>query len=133
MEDYRLIFEEYQKVTEAGFSYARTSGADGQPKKQLAKFKRPKNDLKNSTSYSTASLPTGSGAKINVANIGAATGGIPEQEETNFKGSPRYVPVKEVHQMFQRMMKEVHTLYKQGNYKQMESKLEMMAMLSRNM
>lgn len=133
MEDYKLIFEEYQKVTEAGFSYARTSGADGQPKKQLAKFRRPKNDLKNSTSYSTNSLPTGPGAKVSIANVGAATGGIPEQEETDFKGSVRKVPVTEVHQMFQKLMKDVHALYNQGNYKQMESKLELMAMLSRNM
>lgn len=133
MEDYKLIYEAYEKVSEAGFSYAGNySNSTLQPKKQLAKFKSPKNDLKNSTSFSTASLPTGPQAKINVANMGSGSG-IAEQEETRDVGGVRKVPTSEVHVMFAKLMKEVHQLYKVGNYKQMESKLELMAMLSRNM
>lgn len=133
-DDYNLISEQYETIREAGFSYAGNySDSTLQPKKQLAKFRRPKNDLKNSTSYSTASLPTGSGAKVSIANISAPTGGFSEQEETDFNGAVRPVPVAEVHKMFHKMMQEVHGLYKQGKFKQMESKLEFMAMLSRNM
>lgn len=132
--DYNLISEQYNLVKEAGFSYAGNySDSTLQPKKQLAKFKRAKNDLKNSTSYSTASLPTGSGAKVSVANVTAPTGGFSEQEETDFSGTARKVPITEVHKMFHKLMNEVHQLYKKGNFKQMESKLELMAMLSRNM
>jgi len=130
MEDYKLIFEEYQKVTEAGFSYAGNySDSTLQPKKQLAKFRRAKNDIRNSTAPTTNSLPTSPGAKISMANMGASSGGIAEQEETN----ARKIPTNEVHNMFRKLMKEVHTLYNKGNYKQMESKLELMAVLTRNM
>ena len=132
-EDYNLIFEKYQQVTEAGFSYAGNySDSTEQPKRQLAKFRRAKNDLKNSTSYSTASLPTGPQAKINVANMGTGSG-LAEQEETDFNGTARHVPLSEVHAMYQKMMKEVHRLYKEKKFKQLESKLEFMAMLTRNM
>lgn len=134
MEDYKLIFEAYQKVNEAGFSYAGNySDSSEQPKRQLAKFKRPKNDLKNSTSFSTASLPTGPQAKINVANMGAGSGIAEQEETTDFNKTVKQVSVKDVHAMYNRLMKEIHDLYKKGKYKQIEGKLELMAMLSRNM
>jgi len=133
MEDYKHIYEAYQQVAEAGFSYAGNySSSTLQPKRQLANFRKPKNDLKNSISFSTASLPTGPQAKINVANMGSGSG-IAEQEETRDVGGVRKVPAGEVHTMFAKLMKDVHQLYKVGSYKQMESKLELMAMLSRNM
>lgn len=126
-QDYNLIFEKYQQVTEAGFSYA---GSDQQPKKQLAKFRYPKNDLKNSTSYSTASLPTGPQAKVNVANMSAGTG-FSEQEETDT--SDGSAPRSQIHNMYNKLMAEVHKLYKERKYKQLESRLELMAVLSRKL
>jgi hypothetical protein len=132
MEEYKQIFEAYQKINEAGFSYAGNySDSTQQPKKQLARFKRPKNDLKNSLGFSTGSLPTGPQAKINIAAMSPGTG-LPENEESDFKGIQK-VPTNKVHDMYNNKMKEAHRLYKEGNYKQLESTLELMSMLARNL
>lgn len=129
-DDYKLLYEQYQKVNEAGFSYARNySDSTEQPKKQLAHFKRPKRDNKNSTSFTTASMPGGT-RTINVAAMGTG-GGIAEQEETDAKSGD--VPSTQIHKMYNKLMSEVHDLYKKRKFKQIESKLEMMAILSRKM
>lgn len=129
MDDYKMISEAYSKIAEAQFSYAYNS-SDGQPKKQLAKFKRGVPD-KNSTAPTTASLPTGPQAKCNVAGMGPM-GGV-ENEERQIKGSPKYIHAKEVHEMYHKAMKQAHDLYKKGQFKQLEQKLELLAALARNL
>lgn len=131
MNDLNLIYEAYKNVNEAQFSYAGNySDSSEQPKKQLAKFRRPKPDFKNSSGLTTASLPGGT-RSVNIAAMGSG-GGLSENEETTFKGGGN-VPNKDVHSMYNKVMKEVHELYNQKKFKQLESKLELLAMLSRNL
>ncbi len=131
MEDYSQIYEAYKTIKEAGFSYAGNySDSSLQPKRQLAKFKRPKGDYKNSTAMTTASLPTG-GQKVNMAAMGSSGGIENNEEEVDLKGAS--VPASEVHNMYNKLMKDAHELYNKKNYKQLASKLEMMASLAKNL
>ena len=132
MEDYSQIYEAYKTIKEAGFSYAGNySDSTLQPKRQLAKFKRPKGDYKNSTAMTTASLPTG-GQKVNMAAMGSSGGIENNEEEINLKGGA-FIPVSQVHKMYSKLMKDAHELYNRKNYKQLAGKLEMMATLAKNL
>lgn len=132
MEDYKQIFEAYKTMQEANFSYAGNySDSSLQPKKQLARFKRPKGDYKNSTAMTTASLPTGC-QKVNMAAMGSGGGIENNEEEVNVKGVG-YVPANDVHKMYDKLMKEVHKLYSNKKYSQLQSKLELMAALAKNL
>ncbi len=132
MDDYKQIFEAYKEVNEASFSYAGNySDSTEQPKRQLAKFRRPKADIKNSTAPRTSMLPTSPGSKISMGAV-MSGGGIAENEETDIKGA-RPVPTSEVHNMFKKKINDVKNLYNQGNYKQLEATLELLVALSRNL
>jgi hypothetical protein len=132
MEDYNQIFEAYKTIKEAGFSYAGNySDSTLQPKRQLAKFKRPKGDYKNSTAMTTASLPTG-GQKVNMAAMGTGGGIENNEEQVNIKGIGK-LPSNEVHKMYNKLMKEVHTLYTNKKYSQLQGKLELMSSLAKNL
>jgi hypothetical protein len=131
MEDYSQIYEAYKTIKEAGFSYAGNySDSTLQPKRQLAKFKRPKGDFKNSNAMTTASLPTG-GQKVNMAAMGSSGGIENNEEEVDLKGTT--APASEVHNMYNKLMKDAHELYNRKNYKQLAGKLEMMATLAKNL
>lgn len=132
MEDYNQIFEAYKTIKEAGFSYAGNySDSTLQPKRQLAKFKRPKGDYKNSTAMTTASLPTG-GQKVNMAAMGSG-GGIENNEEKVTVKGVGTVSASEVHKMYNKLMKEVHDMYNKKNYSQLQGKLELMSVLAKNL
>lgn len=132
MDDYKQIFEAYQNVNEAGFSYAGNySDSTEQPKKQLAKFRRPRADIKNSTAPRTSMLPTSPGSKISMGAV-MSGGGIAENEESDFNGVSK-VPKDDVHKMFHKKMKQAHEQYKNKQYKQLEATLELMSMLARNL
>jgi hypothetical protein len=129
MDDYKLIFEKYKQMNEAGFSYAGNySDSTEQPKRQLAKFKIPRPDYRNSTGINTASLPGG----VRQVNIGAmgTGGGIGENEETiNVKGYGN-MSIKDINGIYNTVMKEVHALKANGDIEQLKPKLELLKTLA---
>lgn len=131
-DDYKMMFEAYQKIDEAGFSYfGNYSDSTEQPKRQLAKFKRPKPDYKNSTAINTASLPGGT-RQVNLAAIGTG-GGIAEQEETvDVKGAGK-MTISQLHKMYDKVMDEAHKLKDKKQHQQLVSKLELLASLAKHM
>lgn len=129
MDDYKLIFEKYKQMNEAGFSYAGNySDSTEQPKRQLARFRKPKPDYKNSTAMNTASLPGGT-TQINIAAMGTG-GGIGENEETiNVKGYGN-MSKRDIDGIYNTVMKEVHALKAKGDIEQLKPKLELLKTLA---
>jgi len=128
MDDYKLIFEKYKQMNEAGFSYAGNySDSTEQPKRQ-PRFRKPKPDYKNSTAMNTASLPGGT-TQINIAAMGTG-GGIGENEETiNVKGYGN-MSREDIHGIYNTVMKEVHALKAEGDIQRLKPKLELLKTLA---
>jgi len=129
MDDYKLIFEKYKQMNEAGFSYAGNySDSTLQPKRQLARFRKPIPDYKNSTAPTTDSLPGGV-RQINIAAMGTG-GGIGENEETiDVKGYGK-MSKKDIHGIYNTVMNEVHALKAKGDIQQLKPKLELLKTLA---
>lgn len=131
MEDYKLIFEQYQKVSEAQFSmWGNYNDSSEQPKKQLANFKRPKRDNKNSTSLTTASLPGGT-RTINIAAMGTG-GGIAENEEVEVKGYGKMTK-KQIRELHSKVKHQVLELKKKNNTSQLKPKLDLLNTLAKHL
>ena len=129
MDDYKLIFEKYKQMNEAGFSYAcNYSDSTEQPKRQLARFKIPRPDYKNSSAINTASLPGGT-RQVNIAGMGTS-GGIGESEETIYVKGYGNMSKKDIADMYNKVMIQTHKLKQQGNIKQLIPKLELLATLA---
>jgi hypothetical protein len=132
MDDYKKIYDAYRLVNEASFSYAGNySDSTEQPKRQLARFKTPKPDYKNSSAINTASLPGGT-RQVNVAAMGTG-GGIEQGEETVHVKGFGDMTKKELHNLYDKVMKEVHTLKSKGHYSQLSSKLDLLNTLAKQM
>lgn len=131
MEDYKLIFEAYKKINEAQFSmWGNYSDSTEQPKKQLANFKRPKRDNKNSTSLTTASMPGGT-RQINIAAMGTG-GGIAENEEVEVKGYGKMTR-KQLNLLYNKVKKQVLELKSKNNTAQLVPKLELLKTLANHL
>ena len=131
MEDYKLIFEAYQKVNEAQFSmWGNYNDSSEQPKKQLAKFKHPKRDNKNSTSFTTAPLPGGT-RSINIAAMGTG-GGIAENEEVEVKGYGKMTK-KQIRELHSKVKKQAEELKRKNNTSQLKPKLELLKTLANHL
>jgi len=129
MDDYKLIFEKYKQMNEAGFSYAGNySDSTLQPKRQLARFRKPKPDYKNSTAMNTASLPGGP-TQINIAAMGTG-GGIGENEETVYVKGYGNMSREDIHGIYNTVMQEVHALKAKGDIQQLKPKLELLKTLA---
>lgn len=129
MNDYKLIFEKYKQMNEANFSYAGNySDSTLQPKRQLARFKIPRPDYKNSSAINTASLPGGT-RQVNIAGMGTS-GGIGESEETIYVKGYGNMSKKDIAGMYNKVMKQAHKLKQQGNIKQLIPKLELLKTLA---
>lgn len=131
MEDYKLIFEKYQTIKEAGFSMARADkGTEQQPWPQ-PKFKRPSNKpLKLSTAPRTDMLPTSPGSKISMA--GVSGGASIDEEEIDIKGYGK-MSKKNVHGLYDKVMKDVHALKAKGATTLLPQKLELLKTLSQHL
>jgi len=131
MKEYKEIFEAYKNVNEAQFSYAgHYSDSTEQPKKQLAAFKAPRRD-KNSTAFTTASLPGGT-RSVNLASMGTGGGIAENNEEVNVKGYGKMTR-GDLNKLYDRVMKEVHMLKARNRINQLQSKLELLKTLAKHL